>query len=390
MALLGGLAWAVAPALSLSPYVPQAVDFQRAIPETTRIVPHAGAQAEAAHEHGEGPVRFVTAALEVPRFDLVGVAGELRPLEFRVRSDGEWSEWVETSGGEPVYTGGADAVKLRSRGARPAGKLHFVNVSGDHTFAGEILNGARDALSSAVIAVAGITTAEARPPEPGVIGRADWGADRGNGGCKPRTTPSLGKVKAATVHHTVTTGSYSRDEAAGIVLGICRFHRNGNGWNDIGYNALIDRFGRIYEGRAGGLDRKIVGAHAQGVNASATGVASIASHNTRPPSRAAKRALVRYLAWKLSVHGKQARGKTRLVSNGGPLSRHRSGKRVRLHRIFSHSDTGHTECAGRKMRRQLHTIRKRTQKRIERFPDELPPAIETPTDEALLQETPPA
>ena len=382
---IAALAWSVAPALSLTPYIPEAVDFELPLPAAQRVVPRAGVEAARQRHGGEEPVRFVTAPVEVPRFDVVGVAGEMRALEFRVRSNGIWSEWVESSGGEPVYTGGADAVRLRSRGARPTGQLHFVNVSGDHGLANRILSSARKAVSSAVIAVASVSTASAEPASPDLITREQWGAERDSGGCEPRRTSIQGKVKAAVVHHTVTTSDYSRDEAAGIVLGICRFHRNGNGWNDIGYNALIDRFGRLYEGRAGGLEREIVGAHAQGFNATTTGVASIATHTSRPPAPKAKKTFVRYLAWKLALHAQPAAGRAQITSGGGPLSRHPAGKRVRLRRIFSHSDTGRTECAGSKMRRQLRNIAKRAQKRIERFPDPLPPPIDEPP---LVEETP--
>jgi N-acetylmuramoyl-L-alanine amidase len=347
--------WAAAPAHGAGPQTPRAVDFEQALPPLERVR-FTGREVErrGAHEDhlGEGPVSFRSGALEAPqRFDLVGIAGELRPVELRARTrHGEWSDWVEVAGGDPVYTGGSDEVQVRARGWRPRGRLHYVEVSG-----------------TASLPARHRTKAAARRPD--LVSRLAWGANRRHGGCHPRTTPLHGKVKAAVIHHTVTTNRYSRREAPGIVLGICRFHRNANGWNDIGYNALVDRFGRIYAGRFGGLAKPIVGAHAEGVNAQTTGISAIGTHTRKPLVKPGRRAIARFLAWKFDQHGirpGEVKGTTRLISAGGQTNRFRQGTHVRVHRVFGHRRTNYTVCPGRALRRQLDAITGATVRRMRR------------------------
>jgi N-acetylmuramoyl-L-alanine amidase len=377
---VAGFAWVAAPALSTRPYQSEAVDFEQRMPAAERVGATAKSRAAAhgasAAHPGEGPVSFRSPPIQAPkRFDLVGLAGELRPLEIRTRDDGgTWSEWAEIAGGDPLYTGGSDQVQLRARGWRPRGTLHYVNVSGTATPAEAALTAARRAINTSFISVAALVepAAEADPPRPDVIRRGAWGANRENGGCKPRTDPDYGKVKAAAIHHTVTTNSYSRSEAPSIVLGICRYHRNANKWNDIGYNALVDRFGRVYVGRAGGLAKPVVGAHAQGVNDQTTGVASIGTHTSPRISRAAMRGFIHIVAWKLALVNRDADGRSRLVSDGGPVSRYERGEVFWVRTVFPHRRVNTTSCPGDALRSRLHKMARRAQRRIERFPDKEP------------------
>ena len=292
-AVVLGCVYVAAPALSAQRYLPGGVDFEQPL---TGVVAKAGVVAakleRPLRRAGKGPVSFVSAKLTAPEhFDLAGLARERRPYEMRARSDGgAWSDWTETSDGNPVYFAGADDLQLRTRGFRPAGTIHYVNVSGTTTKAQGLLTAAREAVNSAFISAAtliGGAEADAVPVRPAVVSRAEWGATLAKGGCKPRTAPVQGTVKAAVIHHTATANDYTAQEAPSIVLGICRYHRNANGWNDIGYNALVDRFGTLYAGRAGGLKKAIVGAHAQGFNARRR--ASPRSATTRTPRSAPRR-----------------------------------------------------------------------------------------------------
>ena len=367
----GALIWAVAPALSTEPYVPAAEDFTQPVPDSVQLRQPNARAAAAADDHAgyglDGPVLYRSEPVEAPhRFDLVGIAGQMHAFEFRVRDDGgDWSDWVETDNGDPVYTGGSDQVQIRSRNAPIEGQLHYVNVKGDTTFAGSLLNGLRSTVNSAVIGLDPVPSAAADSPEPNFITRREWGAKQKQGGCEPRERPQMGRIKAGVVHHTVSTNDYSEAEAPGIVLGICRYHRNGNGWNDIGYNALVDRFGNVYQGRAGGMSRPVIGAHAEGVNAQTTGVAAIGDYTHEKPSKAERRGIVKYLAWKFDITGIEATGSTWLKSSGGATQKTPKGERVKVKPIFNHGTTNYTDCAGKQMNKLVPKIRRAVQRRLD-------------------------
>jgi N-acetylmuramoyl-L-alanine amidase len=364
VALLAG------PALSLERWRPEPVDFELAVPDAA-LKP---ASVVAASRR----VRFVSKPLRTPkRFNLVGArwrSGGEPLLSMRAREDGgSWTRWTrvgthtedgpDPGSGEPIVRGGsgplwvgeADWVQYRlSRRVRGM-RLHFVNVKGSATAADRLKTALRGGVNAALVSLAGSAAPEASAaePQPDIVPREDWGAED----CPPRSAPELGEVKAAFIHHTVTANNYTPEESPEIVLGICRFHRNSNGWNDIGYQFLVDKYGTIFEGRAGGIDQPVIGAQAQGYNAQSTGISNLGTYTSVAQSQEALEAIARLIRWKLPLHGTSTMGNVVLTSAGGPSNRYPAGTQVRVKKISGHRDTNATECPGGALYAQLPELR---------------------------------
>lgn len=313
-----------------------------------------------------------TRVLRAPRrFDLVGLrwdAGAHAAAQVRARRrGGAWTPWLALHatgdhgpdageaprGTDPAFTGAADEYQLRLLG-RPRGlRARFVRALPTATLARRA--GARLRRRARAARRAGRAgRAQAVPTPFALITRSEWGADS----VPPRTAPEYGDVQAAFVHHTVNANTYGPEDSAGIVLGIARYHRDSNGWNDIGYNVLVDRYGQIFEGRGGGIDQPVVGAHAQGYNSVSTGVACLGTFESVAITSAGMRALARVIGWKLSLHGVPVDGAVTVVSAGGESNRWPAGTEVTLQRISGHRDGDATSCPGATLYRQLASLRR--------------------------------
>ena len=189
---------------------------------------------------------------------------------------------------------------------------------------------------------------------PAIVPRAGWGADEEIVRAKPSIAPA---DRLAIVHHTAGTNSYTAAQAAAIVRGIEIYHVEGNGWNDIGYNFLVDRFGTVYEGRGGGIDKNVIGAHSEGFNTGTFGVALIGNYSHATPPKAQQDALVNLLAWRLDVAHVDPLSKVVYISGGN--AKFKSGRSVTLRAISGHRDTGPSECPGTGTYVLLPTIAKR-------------------------------
>ncbi len=193
--------------------------------------------------------------------------------------------------------------------------------------------------------------------KPPVIPQAEWGASS-----KYNGTPEYGtEVKAVVVHHTgvdVDNGT-SCVNSAERVRTIQQGHL-AKGWYDIGYHFLVDRCGKIFEGRSGGMDLPVRGAHDYGFNTNTIGISFLANTETVKPTRAALDAIARVAAWRLGQYGADPKGTVTLTSAGdkgvdGNLIA--KGESITLPRIFGHRDTNATACPGRNLYAQLSLVR---------------------------------
>ncbi|WP_063736110.1 peptidoglycan recognition protein [Streptomyces sp. RTd22] len=199
---------------------------------------------------------------------------------------------------------------------------------------------------------AGSSAVRHTAPRPRIITRAGWGANEGireSGYAYSKT------VKAAFIHHTVTGNSYTCAQVPSVLRSIYRYHVQSMGWRDYGYNFTIDKCGNIYEGRAGGVTKAVLGAHTLGFNQNSMGVAVLGTYTAKKPSAKAVRAIAKLTAWKLGLFNRNPRGTTHLVSGGG--NKYKKGVNVKLRVISGHRDGFATECPGQRLYSKLNSVR---------------------------------
>jgi len=244
--------------------------------------------------------------------------------------------------GEPVWTGPARALQLRSSGPVEGINVHLVTaaaVTGPPPPDGASAQAAQD------LPLAG-PDLPAGPGQPPIIARSAWAH-----GLLPRWAPLYGDVRMAFVHHSVSGNAYGPDQVPAMLRSIYVFHTYTRGWNDFGYNFAVDAYGRTWEGRAGGIDRPVVGAQAGGYNAESFGVVLLGDFSATLPTAAARTALAHLIAWKLALHGVPVRG--RVTVEVDPPDAHythfRGGQLVSLPRVAAHRDGCTTDCPGHDM-----------------------------------------
>jgi len=299
-----------------------------------------------------GGARTTAGASAPTVFDLVGFHWQgSGTVLFRTHAvGGRWSSWRPVAPEADDLPDPGAAESSRRRGWR-LGSPYWVGASDRVAYrtVGEV----RRLRAWYVWSPTGPVPARrvAMAGSPPIIARPAWGADEEILRGRPRYAS---RVAFAVVHHTAGSNAYTRAQSAAIVRGIELYHVRGNGWNDIGYNFLVDRYGQVFEGRAGGVDRNVIGAHAQGFNTGSTGVAVIGNYSSASLSAAAQKALVSLLAWRLDVAHVDPTGTIRWTSGGNP--EFRRGRVVSLRAVSGHRDTGPTSCPGASLYARLPAI----------------------------------
>ncbi len=306
-------------------------------------------------------------------------------IDIKVREHGTWSDWQHldtTDGGpdantaeglraaarvttEPLLSSAADAFEVRVTavgGPLPTGFV-AVTIDPGSSAADANLQGTvpmapslagSDAAPTATTAAAGDLVS----PAPTIITRAQWGADESlrqlQPGCEPRYNST---IKVGFVHHVASTNNYDAAGAAAEVRAIYAYHVLTNGWCDFGYNFVVDKFGRVYEGRYGGVTLPVVGAHTGGFNKDSFGVSALGNYDIAQPSDIMVSAIARVLGWKLGLHNRNPLGKDNLVSAGGGTDKWPVGQTVTFNVVSGHRDSGNTVCPGQYLYPRLGSIR---------------------------------
>jgi hypothetical protein len=337
-----------------------------------------------------GGARLTSLPQKVTGYGAVGVTwahGENIPdtaLSFEVRTltNGAWSGWTDLAyhddhgpdpgtaearharpGTDPLLVGRVDDVQVRAsaKGALPTDMKLSVVAPGKPKHTAEERaaidtstmdgnDGSHSAYDAAALQAAEGEASQGRlglaaatyTPQPVIYSRAQWGA---NENIREKSSLHYSEVHAGFVHHTVNANDYTPDEVPGILRSIYAYHTQSRGWSDIGYNFLVDKFGRIWEGRYGGVDRPVVGAHTLNYNENSFAMSAIGNYETAKPSAALLQAYGVLFAWKLSLHGVDAASPQQWV-----------GSRY-FEAINGHRDAASTACPGKYLYAQIPLIR---------------------------------
>ncbi len=345
----------------------------------TTVPGPASANSHSATSSAASTPNILTAQLATDPYDLVAVSwsGEYEPttrVHVRVKENDIWSGWhlledglahapdpgsIESTNAnrvtEPLMVADAEGIQVRidAPGDLSVKTAQIVLVSAEQ---GVMDSSPRATAFSAANAVT----------MPAVISRGEWGADES----RRKNDVEMGStIRAAFVHHTATTNNYTPEQAPQQVRALYRYFTEVRGYSDMGYNFVVDRFGRVYEGRAGSLESPIVGAHTLGFNRDTFAISALGNfQNYRFSPEEAEvmvESIASVLVGKLAPYNRDPQGLVTLMSSQPPSVKGAAATSLVTAPVISgHRDVLSTACPGTHLANLLPLIRERTSTKL--------------------------
>jgi hypothetical protein len=159
------------------------------------------------------------------------------------------------------------------------------------------------------------------------------------GECVPSLMNPMLPARYVTVHHDGMSPFRATDQASSVErLEMIRNGHRSKGWGDIGYHFVVDRGGRVWEGR----ELKWQGAHVKERNEGNIGICCLGNFDEQSPSDAQLEALQQILECTMA--------KYRIPAS-----------RVKTHKEW---DIARTACPGRSLQSEMISMRRRDLARL--------------------------
>ncbi|SDS22667.1 N-acetylmuramoyl-L-alanine amidase [Actinoplanes derwentensis] len=218
---------------------------------------------------------------------------------------------------------------------------------------------------SAKASITAATTVPVAAQFPTYYSRAAWSADETI--VKRDQIVEASSVQVVWLHHTAhaanTANDYQCSEAPAIVRSIQAWDIKGDGYSDIGYNYLVDKCGRLYEGRVGGVEKAIVPAAVKGFNTGYASIAVIGNYETAASTAAVETIVAQVAAARL---GKYGFNPTSMVTLKASIAndKFKPGDTFTVARLAGHKDADATLCPGVNLYARLPEIRAKSQQMV--------------------------
>ncbi|GAA0444511.1 N-acetylmuramoyl-L-alanine amidase [Actinoplanes campanulatus] len=213
-----------------------------------------------------------------------------------------------------------------------------------------------------IAAVTAVTTAPIKAQFPTYYSRKAWSADETI--TKPTEISVANQVQTVWVHHTYHAGDSSNDyecaDAPAIIRAIQAYDIKSDGFSDIGYNYLVDKCGRLYEGRTGGVENAVVPAAVKGFNTGYASIAVLGDYRYAESTDAIETTIAQVAAARLGRYGYNPASTVTLTA-GSANSKLAAGDKITVARLAGHSDADATLCPGSNLYGALADMRAKAQ-----------------------------